>query len=605
MGSDNDVMSSAFVFRPFFEMVTSQLWACPPTDNPGGLQNRRPEIHQQQKMVIEQIEVIEHRIIEEGRRPSGGILLPPVSTVRETRESYEHRSDGAIHDRRFEITGERDVSREPSFLHNSANYGQQIELSPQPQRYSVSGAAAAQNSSILNTSGGSRLDYSGDSTVINNYGYDVHEVHTSEGGARIVESHGGGPLRETSRIEHVEETVTRPLTSAMKGGRNSANIFTTNVHGSGNLNHSFRQDYSSDPESLARKDSYRAMQSSWDDQVDKHQMSTLSSRRFPPQSQTSLVSRETRRSARGDGCWTRAKLFFSNVHDAFRNADYTPELMRSLCCIFLLLLLLLILLFIIFSAIFNRYAVAEFLIYPPVCEECRRKNPALVSASLPSSVFIHFHSKHQAHFELRGNAPFKSNSFTALDFTTGYAAIADHSLTDAQGKHFTCFLIPLDRSAIESIDQLSEAVGDSDYEIQSTFGWQEFWQFDPEPIDAVTANAKFTDKIDDCRNAKWFLLRQTVHGRDVSCGDCYDFCLPDWAVVRKEKYEDQSTIGVRRLNCFRLYVPEWRNFRVETDVAGGHWKYPLASQSTKRDKNGEWVSWVPTTESEGLSRQRA
>ncbi|KHJ84348.1 hypothetical protein OESDEN_15940 [Oesophagostomum dentatum] len=121
--------------------------------------------------------------------------------------------------------------------------------------------------------------------------------------------------------------------------------------------------------------------------------------------------------------------------------------------------------------------------------------------------------------------------------------------------------MPLDRSAISSIDALREAVSDSDYEIQAHFGWQEFWQFDAEPIEPVAANSKFTDRIEDCVNAKWYFLKQAVHSRDASCSDCYDFCLPDWAVVRKEKYEDQSTIGIRRLDCFRLYVPEWRNFR--------------------------------------------
>uniref|UniRef100_A0A8R1HXS2 BRICHOS domain-containing protein n=1 Tax=Caenorhabditis japonica TaxID=281687 RepID=A0A8R1HXS2_CAEJA len=548
-------------------------------------------------MPLEQIEVIEHRIIEEGRRPSGGALLPPyTSTIRESRESYEQRADGTIHDRRFEVTGERDVSREPSFLHTSANYGQHIELSPQPQRYNVSGAT---NSSFLNTSGDSRLSYPGantsdETTVINNYGYDIHEVHTTEGGARIIETHGSGPLRETSRIEHVEETVTRPLASAMRKDRSaSSNIFTVPTS---HLNVSHQLN-ASDNESLARKDSYRAMQSSWDGGDEKHKIaSSLSATRYPPQSQTSLVSRETGQTDKSQGgCWQRVMEFVDEVRYAFRNAEYTPALLRSLCCILLLLILLLILLFVIFNAIFHRYAVSEFLLYPPVCEECRRKNPALVSAALPSSVFVHFYSKHQAHFELRGNAPFKSNSFTAIDFTTGYAAIADHSLTDANGRHFTCFLMPLDRTAIDSVDQLSEAVTSSDYEIQSTYGWQEFWQFDPEPIEPITANNKFTEAVDDCRGAKWYLLRQTVHARDASCSDCYDFCLPDWAVVRKEKYEDQSSLGVRRLNCFRF---------VETDVSGGHWKYPLSSESTKRDKNGEWVNWIPTTQAQGLSRTR-
>lgn len=563
-------------------------------------------------MVVEQIEVIEHRIIEEGRRPSGGALLPhntvPISTIRESRESYEQRADGTIHDRRYEVTGERDVSREPSFLHTSANYGQHIELSPPPQRYNVSGAT---NSSFLNTSGESRLSYpaadrSNDTTVINNYGYDITEVQTTEGGARIIETHGSGPLRETSRVEHVEEIITRP--SAMRSGsaagiRSSSNIFTVPAQ---TPHISYRQEFASDNESLARKDSYRAMQSSWDGEENRKiaAASNLSSRRFPPQSQTSLVSRETENTEKNPGCFKRIRTFINGVRYAIKTADYTPEFMRNMCCILLFLILLLFLLFIMFNAIFNRYAVSEFLLYPPVCEECRRKNPALVSAALPSSVFVHFFSKHQAHFELRGNQPFKSNSFTAIDFETGYVAYADHSLTDASGKHFTCFLMPLDKSAIDSIDQLSEAVSDSDYEIQSTFGWQEFYQFDPEPIEPMIAHQKFTEQIDDCHGAKWYLLKQTVHARDASCGDCYDFCLPDWAVVRKEKYEDESTLGVRRLNCFRLYVPEWRNFRVETDIGGGHWKYPLSSESTKRDKNGEWVHWIPTTHSQGLSRTR-
>ncbi|PIO53337.1 hypothetical protein TELCIR_25330, partial [Teladorsagia circumcincta] len=142
----------------------------------------------------------------------------------------------------------------------------------------------------------------------------------------------------------------------------------------------------------------------------------------------------------------------------------------------------------------------------------------------------------------------------------GYIAIADHALTDSNGRHFTCFIMPLDRSAISSIDALKEAVSESDYEIQAHFGWQEFWQFDAEPIEPVAAKSKFSENIADCEGAKWYYLKQAVHSRDASCSDCYDFCLPDWAVVRKEKYEDESTIGVRRLDCFRLYVPEWKNF---------------------------------------------
>lgn len=56
--------------------------------------------------------------------------------------------------------------------------------------------------------------------------------------------------------------------------------------------------------------------------------------------------------------------------------------------------------------------------YPPVCEECFKKNPSAVSYRDPSKVYIHYYSPAQAHFEMIGNPPLKSNSFTAVDFDT-------------------------------------------------------------------------------------------------------------------------------------------------------------------------------------------
>ncbi|VDK30235.1 unnamed protein product [Anisakis simplex] len=77
------------------------------------------------------------------------------------------------------------------------------------------------------------------------------------------------------------------------------------------------------------------------------------------------------------------------------------------------------------------------------------------------------------------------------------------------------------------------------------------------------------------------------------CTDCYDFCLPDYGVQRLHKYEDDVTIGIRRLNCFRLYVPEWAKYQVTTDSKGGHWSYPKISLNTERDMNGNWANWSP------------
>ncbi|PAV57162.1 hypothetical protein WR25_26175 [Diploscapter pachys] len=544
---------------------------------------------------VEQIEIIDHQIIEE-RRPSTGAPFVPTSTVRTTRETYETRGDDIL-DRRFEVTGERDVSRDASFLHSSANAGHQIEISP--ARYNFQSL----NNTALNTSVGSRgFANTNDNTIINNYGYDVHEVHTTEGGARVVETHGGGPVRDVSRLEstRVDEVAERPgISSAVRNG--FANLRSSM---SGMRSQSQNQVFTVPSPPMAKSESWRHVDSEHDSfnrqgsyrkmQLSDEMMQKESSRAYAPQSQTSLVSRRTRDARSEEGCWARTKNFVKDVYWAIRNAEMTPRLMANLCCILLLLLLLLILIFIMLRAIFARYGVTEFLLYPPVCESCRKTNPAYTAASLPSSVYVHFYSSSQAHMELRGNQPFKSNSFTAIDFSTGFIAIADHALTDANGRHTTCFIMPLDRTALPSMDALWEAVGDSDYEVQSNFGWQEYWNFNPTEMDPVSARSKFTDTIEDCVGAKWYFLQPNVHGRDVSCSNCYDFCLPDWAVVRKEKYEDYATLGIRRLDCFRLDVPEWRNFRVETDMTGGHFQYPLSSESTKRDSGGNWMHWIPT-----------
>lgn len=64
---------------------------------------------------------------------------------------------------------------------------------------------------------------------------------------------------------------------------------------------------------------------------------------------------------------------------------------------------------------------------------------------------------------------------------------------------------------------------------------------------------------------------------DSSCSNCYDFCLPNYAIQRLHKYEDDMTIGIRRLDCFRLYVQEWEKYQLEPDSQGGHWSYPNIS----------------------------
>ncbi|VDM81902.1 unnamed protein product [Strongylus vulgaris] len=81
---------------------------------------------------VEQIEVIEHHVVEEGRRPIGAIgataALPPYSTVRRSTESYETR-DVPL-DRRYDYTGERDVNLDSRNLFCFALFSLKGETKP-------------------------------------------------------------------------------------------------------------------------------------------------------------------------------------------------------------------------------------------------------------------------------------------------------------------------------------------------------------------------------------------------------------------------------------------------------------------------------------------
>ena len=120
-------------------------------------------------------------------------------------------------------------------------------------------------------------------------------------------------------------------------------------------------------------------------------------------------------------------------------------------------------------------------------------------------------------------------------------AIADHALTDEAGRHTTCFIMELDKSALPNLSTLTSTMRNSPQDVRTQFGWQEYWQFNPEvcllpcphnkrntmeikPIDSTTARSKFRDDIEDCRSAShWYFLKPTVNTRDESCSGCYDF----------------------------------------------------------------------------------
>ncbi|VDN60873.1 unnamed protein product [Dracunculus medinensis] len=234
-----------------------------------------------------------------------------------------------------------------------------------------------------------------------------------------------------------------------------------------------------------------------------------------------------------------------------RETEWTPRLLCLLLLLLLLLILFFILLGIILTAIFGSYSVERIILHPPICDNCKKNG---FFEQTPSTLYVHYYSPSQ-----------------------GYIAIADHALTNTEGTHTTCFIMPLDRSALPSMEALKDALKHN--EVQSEFGWQQYWQYQAEPIDASMAQRKFSSPIQDCEQAKWYLLVHTLYTKDASCSDCYDFCLPDYSIQRLHKYEDDMTIGIRRLNCFRFYVPEWSKFQIRTDSDGGRWSYPKSKSS--------------------------
>uniref|UniRef100_A0A0M3I6U6 BRICHOS domain-containing protein n=1 Tax=Ascaris lumbricoides TaxID=6252 RepID=A0A0M3I6U6_ASCLU len=547
-----------------------------------------------------------------------------------------------------------------------------MSTSSQPQQIN--------SSSTMTRSGGN----------IDSYGYDVHEVHTSEGGARIVQTHGSGLIHgEGPAIEQRDRSISeqrtfpdrsieqrttlieertlddrRPgITSALKSGskevgflgsvRSAASGIQSRVDTRPSVytvptpstakNELWRSVGAAIGDtSLSRKDSYKRMQQG---QLDE------SADIYLPRSDASLMTGTGRSHSEtpqpSPSCWERVTLFFRKLFSRIENTRCTPRLLCLLLLLLVLLLIFFILLGVILNAIFGAYSVRKLVLFPPICEECRQRSPNGVFEQTPSILYVHYNSPSQAHFELVGNSPFKSNSFTAIDFNTGYIAIADHALTDSHGKHTTCFVMPLDRTAMPSMSALQDALrstesevqsefGWQEYwqyqaepidalsaerkfteriadcinakwyllkhtvytkvivlEVQSEFGWQEYWQYQAEPIDALSAERKFTERIADCINAKWYLLKHTVYTKDSGCSDCYDFCLPDYGVQRLHKYADDVTVGIRRLDCFRLYVPEWAKYQITPDSQGGHWSYPKIASSTQRDASGNWVNWSP------------
>ncbi|KAL3102998.1 hypothetical protein niasHT_026446 [Heterodera trifolii] len=530
---------------------------------------------------VEQIEIIE-RTVEESRRPLTSeelVNFQPQSSLRTSSERILFPDP----EKRFQLTSERDAGRDSSLLY-----------SPSGQNSFIVREAPLQQSTPERNQQTHK-----NGLTISRHGYDADEVLTLERGERVTETHGqkGHPTKDRSVGETSGAIVRR--TPPRREDTATKSILKTvppmaSPEGTVGEN-SWRKSPASMEGSVQRKDSYRRMQVKQEEETDVQQPTSF----YGQSPNATILSKSSKHlwpemfsaEHRGKNSLARIKGSIAEMSRQMSDGEWTPRLVALLCLVLLLLLLVLLLLWLLVSSLLLHRSTFAFWLYPPPCEECQRRNGGGTSdTQQPSRLFVHLNSPAQAHFELIGNPPFKSNSFTAVDFDTGFVAIADHALTDEQGTHTTCFVMELDRSAMPDMDVLQDALSNTYSEVHSQFGWQEYWQYVAEEVDSSFVLQKFRDRIDDCQRAtKWYRLKHTVYTRDSACYNCYDFCLPDFAVLRRQKYEDKMSLGIRRLNCFRLFVPEWAKYEVQTDPSGGHWHYPKhTAKKTQRDAEGNW-----------------
>nr|CAD2198962.1 unnamed protein product [Meloidogyne enterolobii] len=517
--------------------------------------------HQQ----VEQIEIIERTVEESSRPVTSSEAFTPVSFVKKSTENFVSTDFSEDIKRRFNLPCEKDVERDASVFYSPS-------MGPQPSLFVSPPICQSTPERPIS---------------INQFGYDLHEVQTHAGTAQVIETHGAG------KLSHEESMSGRTdFAGAGLSRLSSPGILKHPRHTLAKIEVNPCRSPSSDS-SIQRKDSYRRMQELPHD-VSYGQPSNLSA--FSESKKLSgwtgkffkLGKLKQQKQLIGEDSLDRLKGSFTELSRQMRESAMTRPRLVSIF-IFIFLIVLLLIFWFIFSALFLPKSTYSFWLYPPICEECQRRTGS--SNRSPSKLYVHLHSPAQLHFELVGNPPFKSNSFTAVDFDTGYVAVADHSLTDGAGRHIICFIMQLDTSSLPSMSSVNNALKKTFQEVHAQFGWQEYWQFTVEQVDRSFVEGKFKDPIEDCQNVQWYLLKHTLYTNDESCSYCYDFCLPDYAVLRRQKYEDEVSIEIRRLNCFRLYVPEWSKYEFKTDATGGHFAYPINQpQNTQRVENDNWVN---------------
>ncbi|CAJ0939474.1 unnamed protein product, partial [Mesorhabditis belari] len=165
----------------------------------------------------------------------------------------------------------------------------------------------------------------------------------------------------------------------------------------------------------------------------------------------------------------------------------------------------------------------------------------------------------QVRFMIRGSPPLKGNFLSVYDFKTNFIGVVDESLKN-NGRQLFCFILRLDRGNIPDEVDLRKAAQETRTKSQQTQGWQETWSYQPQPLIMQNQSQYFSQPIDECNGARWMQLEMaSTNQRTQQCTDCQGFCLPELG-IEKDTVRDESYLNVVRLDCFQLFVPEWRQF---------------------------------------------
>ncbi|KAF1764996.1 hypothetical protein GCK72_004947 [Caenorhabditis remanei] len=163
-------------------------------------------------------------------------------------------------------------------------------------------------------------------------------------------------------------------------------------------------------------------------------------------------------------------------------------------------------------------------------------------------------------FQITGSPPIKGNYINYYDFDKNQVVVIDQSL-NANGKNLYCFIVPLDRSSMPNAGDVRKAAKSSVLRHQQEDGWQQVWSWIPSPLQQTNAaQSMFSPPIPECNGSRIVQLQPTSDQRNRRCTDCYDFCLPQYGIMRNASDNDKEYLNIKQQDCFYLFVPEWRTY---------------------------------------------